>query len=730
MLSLVSLSYRPCGLASFVLITISICAAYAQPAPVSGSCSVTAVPTPLRAESLAEPIGDIVIQCSGSTPGAVLNGTLSVTLPAGITNRVDSNNQTASIVLSVDYGSGFVPTGIPAQISGQFLSFKNLSLTIPPSGNLNLKISNIRIAASQIGASQQISAQLTFNSTSSILVNQSRVTVGFTVTGLLATLSNRGVINCAGSPVPSTINLSSLFAAGTIFSSTRLTEGFANSFRPRGAGDDTGTRFLLKYSGFPSNTHLYLPDFVAGSSAAAPTAAGDLGLPQQVGQYVPGSNTLLLARVQFTDPAGAGGVISGLPAGSSSVTLNSVSEVPLSAGSGYAVYEVVDANANLQETVQFPVFVGLSDVTAPAQAQQTVSLAPVSTVAAASPTAPVPRFAALPISSDCNLLNDCNANYFPHLSVLPNPVTLAAIAGGAMTSQPGYIPIGNSGGGLMPWTTAVNYANGSGWLMLDYTSGVNNGSVRLWAKAQPLSAGTYRAEVVINAGSAGSATIPVTLTVSAAPAPGTGSGSGETRPNPPASTPVTVSQVVNAATFQATPVVSGSIGTLMGSNLAGALVTVAIDGLPAAILYNSAQQINFQLPSDLGSKTSAQLVVTVDGKASAPYTVALSPAWPSIFAGGVLNQDSALNGRQTPAAPGSVLQIFATGVPSSATVSITIGGRDGLVPLYAGPAPSVPGVQQVNVAIPETASGDVDLTVCATAAGRQFCSAAYSIAVK
>ena len=302
---LVSRFARPCCFIRIIVISLGFCVAYGQPTPVSGSCSVTAVPTPLRAEGLTEPVGDIVLKCSGSTPGAVLNGTLSVTFAAGITNRVNGNNQTTDAALSVDYGSGFVPTGIPGQVSGQFLSFNNLGFTVPPSGNLNLKVSNVRIAAYQLGVPQQVSAQLTFNSPSSILVNQSRVTVGFVQAGLLATLSNHGTINCAGSPVPSTISLSSLFAAGTVFSSTRFTEGFANSFRPRGMGDDAGTRFLIKYSGFPSNTHLYLPDYVSGSSAAAPTAAGDLGILQQVGQYVPGSNSLLLARVQFPDAAGS-----------------------------------------------------------------------------------------------------------------------------------------------------------------------------------------------------------------------------------------------------------------------------------------------------------------------------------------------------------------------------------------------------------------------------------------
>ncbi len=222
------------------------------------------------------------------------------------------------------------------------------------------------------------------------------------------------------------MNLSNLFDEGTAFASTRVTEGFASAFQVRGPGDDNGTRFLVKFSGFPANTHLYLPDYVAGSNAEAPTAGGDLGVPQQVGKYQPGSHSLLLVRVQYADANGAGGYLLGAPG---SVTLNSVGEVPLANGSGYAVYEVVDSNPALQESAQFPVFVGLNQVTAAAAAQETIGLAPGSAVRTASTDAPVPRFAPATPLTDCNILHDCSANYYPHLFVLPNPVQLSAIAG-------------------------------------------------------------------------------------------------------------------------------------------------------------------------------------------------------------------------------------------------------------------------------------------------------------
>jgi uncharacterized protein (TIGR03437 family) len=722
---------RPRRLLAIFALTIG--ATYAQTLPVSGSCAVSAVPNMVRSEGLTERMGDILLQCSGSNPGAVISGNLTVFLPVNITNRVDANNQAQDAILAVDYGGGFVPTGISGQVANQMISFNGLNFTVPASGQLNLRISSLRAAAYQMGTTipQQITARISFTLPLSIPSSQSGLAVAYTQPGLFATFYDRGNITCVGSPVPQTLSLSNLFTAGTAFSSTRLTEGFASAFQPRSGSDDTGTRFLVTYSGFPANAHLYVPDFVAGSSAAVPTSGGDLGLPQQVGQYVPGSNTLLLAHVQFANPDGTGGQ----PIGA--IALNSVSEVSLTGGSGYVVYEVIDANPNVQESVQFPSFVGIANVTAPSVAQETVTFAPISTVTSASTTAPVPRFAAVAPASDCSAVGDCGASYFPKLSVLPGaPIMLTAIAGGAMTSQPGYIPIQNGGGGILNWTATVNYLQGSNWLTLDNLGGQNNGSVRVFANLKNLPpAGTYQANVVISAGvMAGVVTVPITLTVSPAPQlPSTSMPPTSTPPTATAPTTpsVVVSKVVNAATFDLTPLVSGSLGTVLGSNLAGKVVSVTFDGQAADLLYAGASQINLRVPSGFESKTSATLVVTVDGVSSAPMTVALAPAWPSLFAGGVLNQDSSVNAPGAGAKVGSILQIFATGIPAGALVSVQIGGHSNLVPLYSGEAPDVPGVQQVNVAVPDDASASTSpLVVCATAGGRQYCSAAYSLTIQ
>jgi len=701
------------------LLALAISPSFAQTPSFSGQCVASGLPVQVRAEGLTERMGDIVVQCSGSSPGAVLSGNLTIFLPVGITNRVDSNNLAQDAVLFVDYGSGFVPSGIAGLVTGGSIAFYGISFAVPPSGNLNIKISNIRAA---VGAVASVAA----NISSPIPLSQSQVIVAFPRTSLYATLYSTDV-PCTGSPLASTTSLTALFAAGTVFASTRITESFANAFATRAAGDDTGTRFLVGYSGFPANAQIYIPDMVAGSSALVPTAGGDLGVPQAVGQYVPGSGTLLLVRVQYADATGAGGILLPTPTGSGPVLLDSVSQVPLTNGAGYAVYEVADTNPSVLESAQFPTFVSIPNVTAAAVTEESLSYAPVSTVMSASMSAPVPRFAAGTGTppSDCTILNDCQAGYFPKLSIEPMSVQLTAIAGGAMTSPPGYIPVQNASGGIMSWTALVSYTTGSGWLTLSNTSGENNGTVQVYALPKALTAGTYQAGIVIDAGPlAGSVTIPVTLTVQpAAPTP-------TPTPTPPAPV-VTVTSVVNAATFAVTPLVPGSLGTLLGANLSGKSVSVTFDGTAATLLYAGAGQINFQVPASLGSKTSTTLVVTVDGSSSAPQVVALAPVWPAIFANGVLNQDNTENAAATPATAGSVLQIFATGIPASATVSVQIAGQKNLIPQYAGAAPGLTGVQQVNAAIPAgLAAGATQLIVCATAGSQQACSPPYPVVIQ
>ena len=698
-------------------------AALAQSALV---CTTTAVPPIVRSEGLTERLGDIILGCSGGTPGAVVSANLTLFLNVGITNRLVSGN-TDDIILTVDSGSGPVPANVSArQFAPMAVAFNGLSFTVPASGNVTLRIGNVRGAVNQLGLAprQSVIANLSFSNVAGLAVGNPQFTVGVTQGGLLATYSTSGV-RCTGSPLPSTINLTNLFATGTRFFSTRVTEGFADDFQKKDAFTDTGTRIVVRYSGFPASARLFVPDAVAGSSATRPTAGGDLGIPASGGAYTPGGGgSLLLARVSGTDANGAGGTpvyAPGAP-GSGTVSFDAVGEVPLSNGAGLAVYEIVDSDPALQESAQFPTFVGImsnpgGEVVI---AHQTISLGPISNVTSATAGDPIPRFTPEPPANDCSLLGDCGAAYFPNLLVDAPPLNFTVAAGGPF--QVKYIRVNNQGSGLLNWTASLAFQTGSGWLTIDPTAGPNNATIRMDAHPEKLAPGTYQATLTVDAGPlAGSRTLPVSLTVTPATA----------APQPA----ITVDSVTNAASLQAGPLVAGSLATVKGARLSGKNVSVTLDNLPAALLYKGDDQINLQVPDQLASKTSAQLVVIVDGVSSAPRTISLASTAPAIFANGVLNQDATVNNAANAATAGSVLQIFATGLMSATSGAVTAQINDRVIDTlyYAGPAPGLIGVQQVDLVVPDDLGATTsDLRVCAYAADstQRVCSPPAKIALR
>jgi uncharacterized protein (TIGR03437 family) len=313
-------------------------------------------------------------------------------------------------------------------------------------------------------------------------------------------------------------------------------------------------------------------------------------------------------------------------------------------------------------------------------------------------------------------VGDCNASYFPRLFVVESSLSFTAPAGGQTQTED--VIIQNPSGGVLQWTASLKYTNGSGWLNISPASGQNNSGIRVDAIPGTLAAGTYNATLTIDAGPlAGTSNVPITLVI--------------TPVTPPAVEPPVVEAIVNAATFAAGAVAPGSIATLAGTELSGQTVTVTFDDLPAQILFDGAMQINLIVPAALGAETSAQVVATVDGTASAPFTVSLTPFAPGIFSGGVLNQDYSVNSSKQPAALGSIIQIFATGLSGSGVITAKIGNQTVAQPYYGGPAPGLAGVQQVNLIVPSDLTGStVNVSVCGgPSAAQVVCSPPLPVAI-
>jgi uncharacterized protein (TIGR03437 family) len=117
-------------------------------------------------------------------------------------------------------------------------------------------------------------------------------------------------------------------------------------------------------------------------------------------------------------------------------------------------------------------------------------------------------------------------------------------------------------------------------------------------------------------------------------------------------------------------------------------------------------------------------VVTVNGQASDPVTLPVTPTRPGLFPR-VFNQDFSVNSASNPVAPGGIIVLYATGQgvtrPASRTGGFPAGGvypepaafttvRIGGVAaetLFQGQAPGTAGVMQINARIPlGIASGD------------------------
>jgi uncharacterized protein (TIGR03437 family) len=671
---------------SILILTVCLSQSLAQTNLI---CAPTATNLIDRLEGLAEPSGDILLTCSGGTSGSTQITNISVSYGTSVTNRLNGAGAPDAVV-TIDSGSGPIASPVvPALIQANLLAFNGISFVAPGSGrSVAIRIANVRLAVNLLGGNGVLATL----STSGLSLTTSTLAVASPSRGLLATYAANG-ITCVGSAIPTVITLPNLFASGTLFASTRFTEGFGDAFIAKDANSDAGTRVIVRYSSLPASARIFVPDFIAGSTALQPTAGGDLGGVPSGGRYAPSvQGSLLLARVANADATGAGGSpIATAASVTPNTTFTTATELALSGGSGSVVYEVIDSNPGVLEWAQFPTFIGLPANTPPAVAGVTLSLAPTSNVSTAANGLPVPRFNPLPPPNDCQVVGDCGAAYFPVLGVSPSAVNLNPP--GPAIPATGYVQINNLSGGYLSYSFAVTYQGTGGWLTVtDQNPGANHTTLRLDGNPITLAAGTYKATLTVDAGAAGKSTVAVTMVVP-----------------PPV---VTVTSVVNAATFQPGPVVAGSIATILGTSLSGKVVTATFDGVQGTILFNNATQINLTVPASIAAKSSAQLVVTADGISSTPLTVSLASVAPGIF--GTLNQDNSVNSATSPTSAGQIVQIFATGLISATSSGYLVGfGSLSQTPVYQGAMPN--GLQQVNVMVPPGLNpGPVTMYVCAT----------------
>ncbi len=207
--------------------------------------------------------------------------------------------------------------------------------------------------------------------------------------------------------------------------------------------------------------------------------------------------------------------------------------------------------------------------------------------------------------------------------------------------------------------------------------------------------------------------------------------------------------VVSAASELGGPVSPGEIVAIYGNSIGPAALTnfqispanffesytgsttVAFDGIAAPLIYASGGQTAAIVPYSVAGQTSTQMVITYQGRASAPVAVPVAPSAPGLFStsqrgtgnGAILNSDTSVNSPANPAARGSVIVLYGTGEGRTnppgldgrialavypkpvLQVKVTIAGIDATAGIrYAGAAPTlVAGVFQIDVTVPADA---------------------------
>jgi uncharacterized protein (TIGR03437 family) len=151
-------------------------------------------------------------------------------------------------------------------------------------------------------------------------------------------------------------------------------------------------------------------------------------------------------------------------------------------------------------------------------------------------------------------------------------------------------------------------------------------------------------------------------------------------------------------------------------------VQVTLDGTPAPLLWVQDAQINLVAPWSLTPGRNTRVCVSYNNVNTNCLTLPVVQATPAVFmvdgrSAAALNQDGTYNSASNPAAPGSIVTVYATGLgpitpsqPDGSLIGLplpantfTFGVEAIYVPFevqYAGPAPTlVAGVSQINFRI-------------------------------
>ncbi len=154
--------------------------------------------------------------------------------------------------------------------------------------------------------------------------------------------------------------------------------------------------------------------------------------------------------------------------------------------------------------------------------------------------------------------------------------------------------------------------------------------------------------------------------------------------------------VVNAFSHVGGGVAPGEYISVYGDSL-GPDTSVMLDGAPIEPLFASAEQVNLQIPFTTTTE-QVRLRVRRGQEAGNELLLPVVAAHPGLFPYAV-NQTGELNTASTPASPGAVGVLYATGQGRNPEVRLELNGAAAEL-LFAGPSPGAAGLLQINFRVP------------------------------
>ncbi len=171
---------------------------------------------------------------------------------------------------------------------------------------------------------------------------------------------------------------------------------------------------------------------------------------------------------------------------------------------------------------------------------------------------------------------------------------------------------------------------------------------------------------------------------------------------------VSLFDIVNAASLLPGPIAPGMLVAIRGTGLGAAqlpAIQVLFGGVAGTILSASDTQILVQVPPQLVTGAVDIDVRSSGSSLGVVQSVAVVDAAPALFAdssgqAAAINEDGTLNSASNPAARGSIISLYGTGLGvNGQPVAAQISGNPSDV-LYAGSVAGEPGLFQVNARVP------------------------------